>query len=367
MANRPMRMDLINKMIQFRSEGKGIRQISRLLGISRNTVRKYLKRMSLVEDFTGLSEIDKQHVFYELKACESRDTQLQKLLPGYLMELNKVGVTRLLLWEEYKASYPYGFSYGRFCDNIREYRTQQNATLRIHHKPAYTLMVDFAGKKQNWVDQRTGEVKQSEVLVCTLPYSGYTFAYAASSQKQEDFIDGINKALLYLGGLPKVILSDNLKSFVKKADRYEPGFTELCTQFSVYYGVELDAARVFKPKDKASVERHVGIVYNQLYAPLRRMTFYCIEQINEAFLSQLDLLNSKQLQGKSYSRKDKFEQEEKPLLDSLPGSLFEVKKSTTAKVQRNYHVILGEDKHQYSVPYQYIGKRTQIIYTKNTV
>ncbi len=367
MANRSMRMDIIQKMIRFRSEGKGIRQIARILGISRNTVRKYLQRMAEAKGFDQLTPAEQRAIFYPLMESESREVHLQSMLPDLLCELKKPGVTRMLLWEEYIRSYPQGFSYGRFCDRIRALKLQQSATLRISHKPGYKLMIDFAGKKQSWVDKQTGEVRQAEILVCTLPYSGYTFAYAVASQKQEDFVEAINQAFLYLGGLPKVILSDNLKSYVYKADRYEPEFTELCRQFSMHYGLELDAARVAKPKDKASVERHVGIMYNQVLGPLRRDTFFSIPQINEAFAKQVEVLNNKKLQGKSYSRKEKFEQEEKPLLDSLPTTLFEIKKSTIAKVQRNYHVILGEDKHQYSVPYQYIGKQTQIIYTSSTV
>lgn len=366
MANKPMRMDMIQKIIQFRAEGKGVRQISRLLGISRNTVRKYLARLASHEPELSDDE-DRQKLICRLQDSDQRQNILQALIPGYAVELKKTGVTRLLLWEEYKKQYPDGLSYGRFCDRIRSFKMLQDATLRICHRPGHTLMVDFAGKKQSWVDRRTGEVRQCEVLVCTMPYSGLTFAYAVESQKQEDFIEAINQALRYLGGLPQVILSDNLKSYVKRADRYEPEFTELCVQFSMHYGIELQAARVGKPRDKASVERHVGIVYNQLFGPLRKEVFHSLRQVNEAFARQLEKLNGRLLQGKPESRKEKFEREEKPLMASLPDTLFEIRKSTMAKVQRNYHVILGEDKHQYSVPCQYIGKRTQIMYTASTV
>ena len=202
--------------------------------------------------------------------------------------------------------------------------------------------------------------------MCTLPASGYTFACALPSQKQEDFVYGLNQALLFIGGLPKVILSDNLKSFVVKADRYEPTFNQLSQQLASYYGIELQATRSGKPKDKAHVERHVAIVYNQIYGPLRDQEFYSLSALNIAIYKQLDLLNKKKYQGKDYSRKDKFS-EEQEALKPLPSSLFQIKKSTRAKVQRNYHVILGEDKHQYSVPYQHVSQQTEIIYTRDTV
>lgn len=363
MAYRPLRMDKIKLIEDYHRKGVPKKKIARLVGVSRNTVKKYLRRR---EALTPNDENVKERDQAKGQICE-REVHFERLLPEFISELGRVGVTRYLLWEEYKQSHPQGFSYSRFCRKISAYKTMQDVTIRSDHKAAYRLSVDFAGKKIQWIEKRSGEHKYAEVLVCTMPYSAYTYAVAIPSQKQEDLMKGINEALLYIGGLPKVIQSDNMKSFVKKADRYEPSFNELCIQLSSYYGIELEATRVGKPKDKASVERHVALVYNKVYAPLRDQTFHSINEINEAFKEQLEKLNHTHLQGKDYSRSDLFAKDEKPHLSSLPAQLFEIKKSTRAKVQRNYHVILGEDWHQYSVPYQYVGKQTEIVYTNQTV
>ncbi len=349
MAYKPLRMDTIELIKQYSSLGYSKRKISRLLGLSRNTVKKYLSKSS-----------------EEVKDDSYRDKVLQKLFPKITSELGRVGVTRWLLWEEYIANHPDGFSYSRFCRKLAAYKKKQDVTIRLEHRAGEVMSVDFAGKKMPWTD-KSGLIHYAEVLVCSLPFSGYTFAIALPDQKQEHFVEGINSALLYFGGLPKVIQSDNLKSFVIKADRYEPTFNQLCIQLSSYYGVELSATRVGKPKDKASVERHVAIVYNKLYAPLRDEQFSNINQINQAFSQHLEKLNTTLMQGRSYSRKDRFEEDEKPHLSDLPPAMFEVKKSTRAKVQRNYHVILGEDWHQYSVPFTYVGKQCEIEYTNSQV
>ncbi|MDV7402057.1 IS21 family transposase, partial [Arthrospira platensis SPKY1] len=102
-----------------------------------------------------------------------------------------------------------------------------------------------------------------------LPYSQYCYAAALPSQQAADFVEGLNQALLYMGGLPKAILSDNLKSYVTRADRFEPDFNALCAQLSAHYQIGLQAARVRKPKDKASVENMVSNVYRGIYAILR--------------------------------------------------------------------------------------------------
>lgn len=361
MAYKPLRMDQINRIIEYHNKGVPKKRISRLLGISKNTVKKYIQQ-SVDEE----SNDENVLALIEHSATD-RESDIEQRLPKLVSQLGRVGVTRRLLWEEYIQGYPKGYSYCIFCRKMGRYRAQQDVTIRIERKAAEKLSIDFTGKKISWMNKGTGEVHQAEVLVCTMPYSGYTFAYALPSQKQEHFIEGINQALLYIGGLPKVLLSDNLKSFVIKSSRYEPTFNQLCVQLSSYYGIELEATRVAKPKDKPSVEKHVNIVYNKVYGPLRDRIFYSLEQINEAFTDQLKDLNTNNLQGKDYSRQDLFIKDEKPHLTELPSTLFEIRKSTTAKVQRNYHVILGEDKHQYSVPYQYVGKNTEISYTSKQV
>ena len=362
-------METIKRIISLHTEGYSIKRIGRTIGVSKNTVKKYLRRYELDKENIGEpNQNELSGVMLGIKHQQEidRDNRLKEQLCTIVKELKRVGVTRQLLWEEYKIKDQDGYSYSRFCKKIKTFKAQQDVTLGLDHKNGYALTVDYAGKKLFWIDKHTGEVHYCEVLVCTLPASGYTFAHALPSQKQEDFVHGLNEALRYIGGLPKVILSDNLKSFVVKSDRYEPTFNELSVQLATYYGIELQATRPGKPKDKAHVERHVAIVYNQIYGPLRDQEFYSFSALNNAICKQLKILNEKNYQSKDYSRKDKFK-EEKEALQSLPANLFQVKKTTRAKVQRNYHVILGEDKHQYSVPYQHVTQQTQIVYTRDTV
>jgi hypothetical protein len=164
-----------------------------------------------------------------------------------------------------------------------------------------------------------------------------------------------------------VILSDNLKAYVSRADRYEPTFTQLCEQLAAHYQFDLQATRVAKPRDKASVENAVQQVYWRIYGPLRNEVFPSIEALNDAIKVQLKKHNQKSYQKRSGSRQSVFEQQERPQMNDLPPDLFEVKKITRAKVQRNYHVFLGEEKNYYSVPYQYVGKQAEVIYTRQSV
>lgn len=235
------------------------------------------------------------------------------------------------------------------------------------HRPAEQLLVDFAGDKLHYVNRSTGELVGCEVLVFVFPYSHYTYVEALRSQQQEPFVKGVCNVLHYYGGVPQSIKTDNMRIAVTLANRYEPVFTEAMEYFGQYHDCTVMATRVRKPRDKASVENAVDVAYTRIYAPLRDEVFYSLEKLNAAIRIQLDMHNAKYLKRKNYFSKMIFEGEEKGLLEPLPDQRYEIRHSTVAKAQKNYHVILGEDFHQYSVPYTLIGKSLKIIYTPSTV
>jgi transposase len=112
-------------------------------------------------------------------------------------------------------------------------------TLELNHEPGKTMQLDYAGKLMEWIDRETGEVRYAQVLLAAMPHSQHIFAIDLPSQCTADFVHGINEALRFFGGLPKVILSDNLKAFVIRADRYEPDFNDICVQLANHYQFDL--------------------------------------------------------------------------------------------------------------------------------
>lgn len=366
------RMDQVKAIISTYLSTQSIKATARRLQISKNTIRTYLRRIKAsgfeVDHALALSEERLRELVYERQEDRpDRETNFESKASKWIRELGKVGVTRQLLWEEYRQTDPDGYGYSQFCDRLKSAIGRRDLTLSIDHPPGQVMQVDFAGKKMHWVDAYTGEVHPCEILICTLPHSQYTFAMALASQKVGDFIHGLNQALVYIGKLPKVLLCDNLKSYVTRSDRYEPKFNELCKQLAAHYQVDLTATRPGKPKDKGSVENLVKTVYQKIYAPLRNEVFHSEQELNEAIQGQLTILNHKPYQKREGSRIEALEKVEKPCMRDLPSSLFEVKKITKAKVQRNYHVFLGEEKNYYSVPYQYATRDALVLYTSHIV
>ncbi len=163
------------------------------------------------------------------------------------------------------------------------------------------------------------------------------------------------------------MVPDNLKSAVTKASKYEPKINEMYREFANHYGMVVYPARSRKPQDKSLVEKAVSIVYNKIYAVLRNRTFYSLDELNQAIWDLLDTINNENFQGKPFSRRDLFEQEERHLLAPLPHDRFEIRESLRVTVMKNSYVRLGQDKHYYSVPFRNIGKRVKMVYGYRSV
>jgi transposase len=374
MANKSISMTQVRRIIQLKVEGLSKLKISHSLHIHRATLDNYLtKLVSSGKDFPELLECSDEQltafVYNDpvIPKADKRIEDLQKHLDYFKEELTRPGVTRKTLWEEYHEAYPEGYQYAQFCVHFARHVKITKATMHLTHRAGDYLQVDFAGKKLHYIDIQTGEIVSCPVLICTLPFSGYTYVEALPSAGQEHLFCALNRCLEYLGGIPRNVLSDNMKQIVGKNQRYEFKFQDLADQWAVYYNTNLVAARPRKPKDKPTVENNVYLSYLRIYARIRNEEFHSVFEINKRIRELLVVYNQTSFQKLSGSRYERFLQNEKSLLKPLPQDLFAIKHTTAGKVQMNYHIILGEDKHQYSVPHRYIGQTTKIIYDEHNV
>ncbi|HEY4060510.1 MAG TPA: IS21 family transposase [Puia sp.] len=361
-------MSKLKQIIRLRIEGVALQTIARAVSISRNTVKKYLRLIEVkgldtavllqMED-TALDALvdDPDPQEQERLGC------LEELFPYFERELTRTGVTRWVLWGEYRHQYSAGFSYSRFCAHFSQWKRSRSATLFFEHAPADKVFIDFTGKKLTIVDPASGELTEVEVYVAILGFSQLTFVQAVSTQRKEDFIAATENALHFFGGVPKALVPDNLKSAVVKADKYEAEINPDFLDFANHYGTSVLPARSYKPRDKAHVERAVNIAYSRIFAPLRNQVFYSLKTLNAAIAALLDTHNNKNFQQRPVSRRTLFEQDEKPLLTPLPADRYELKRFKEATVMKNGYIQLSEDKHYYSVPYRFIGRKVKIIYS----
>lgn len=367
MAQKPIAMEQIKQILQLSRDGVTIREISRRVGISRNSVRKYLKAFPNNNDQASDEDIVNSIFSTEQTLAITKQKTLYDHFDYAKGELPKTGVTRQLLWNEYIDEHPEGYGYSQYCYLLNQYLGRKDVSMHLEYTAADMIMIDFAGKKQYYIDLETGERIDCQVFIAILPFSGLIYCKAVHTQQTHDFASCINDMLSFYKGVPSTILCDNLKTAVTKASKYEPVFTELCYQLAEHYQTTFSATRPYSPRDKAMVERAVNIVYNHIYGPLRNRDFTSIEDLNCAMLQQLELLNNNPYRGTAHSRYDYYHQQEATALKELPGAAFVTKKVATLTVQRNYHIQLREDCLYYSVPYLYAGKKVQVLYDNRTV
>lgn len=360
------------------SQGRSKLSIAEQTGVSRNTAKKYMATYDAsgltFEQINSLNDKELDDFFGTVKEPPSQDRllTLQRCFPHIDKELKRTGVNRRMLWEAYKKEFPDGFAYTQFCFHLTQWKARVNPVMHQDHKAGDKLYVDFAGVKLSLTDKETGEVTDVEVFVAILGASQLTYVEAVMSQQKEDFIAACENTLHYIGGVPAAIVPDNLKAAVTKSHRYEPTLNEAFADFADHYGTTILPARAYRPRDKAlpgrrAVEGAVKIVYSRIYAPLRKQVYSSLTELNSAILQALEVHNSQLLRGRNYSRRLQFEEIERSALAPLPLLRYEFKKHAHVTVMKNGHVCLGADKHYYSVPYRFIGKKIKLLYSTSLV
>ncbi len=373
MAGNPKSMSQIKQLIQLHQQGKSIKFIARSLAISKNTVKVYIEKVaSSKTDIQALLKLDDPILEGEFHAGnpaykDERYDHFISKLDYFAKELHRKGVTRMLLWEEYRQDYPQGYGHSQFSFHLTQQLIARKPSMVLHHTAGEKLFIDFAGAKLSYVDPQTGQVIYCQVFVACLPYSDYSFALAVKSQCVEDFIYALGCCLCELGGVPKVLVPDNLKSAVVKANLYEPDVNHALEDFANHYSTAVIPARARKPKDKALVENQVKMIYTRVYAKLRNQQFFDLASLNIAIRERIRDHNQTRMQQKPYCREERFLADERHLLGPLPEQSFELKYYRELKAAKNNHIYLTQDKHYYSVPYTYIGSQVKVIYTRSLV
>lgn len=352
------------------------RQAAKLHGISRNTVAILVRYAHSQgwhnpKDLDELTDLDFEPAMQRKPGFgENRDESYE--LPDYEYvhsELAKQHVTLRLLWEEYVENCILNnkryYMETQFRRYYHKYAKTQKATIRLQHKPGITIQVDWAGSKIAYYDEDEGELCEASLFVAVLPCSQLIYAEVFRNEKLSSWIAAHVNCFQYFGGVPKTVVPDNLKSGVHKAVFFEPELNRTYREMAEYYGTVILPTRVRKPKDKAAVENSVKIASHRILAKLRNKTFHNFFDLHEGVSRALEKINSTKLTGRSVSRWNSFNSEEKDFLLTLPPQPFVLSEWSQAKVQPNCHIAYHGC--FYSVPFEYLGETMDIRATDRTV
>ena len=363
-------MRKIKEILRLKFEGgQTNRRIARSCHISRPTVADYLLRFEEAGlTWPAAQALDNTTLEHKLFPPAPAAATEQRPVPDWgevHRELRRKGVTLTLLWHEYKVAYPDGYQYSWFCDQYRAWAAKLDVVMRQEHRAGEKVFVDYAGQTIEVVDRRTGEIHTAEIFVAVLGASNYTYAEATWTQQLPDWIGSHVRAFSFFGGTSELLVPDNLRSGVSKAHRYEPDLNPTYMDLASHYGVAVLPARVRKPRDKAKAEAGVLLVERWILAMLRNRTFFSLQELNREIARLLERLNTRPFKKLPGSRRELFEQIDRPALHPLPAQPYEFAEWKKVRVNIDYHVEV--DGHYYSVPYQLVRKSLEARFTERTV
>ena len=363
---------MLKQILRLHIQGTPLLRISSVVGASRNTVKKYLRQIEEAQISTeALLDMDDELLSTVLRnkppAENPKAEDLEALFPYFEQELARTGINRMVLWGEYKRRVPEGYNYSRFCDHFRRWRKARQGTMHFDHEPGREMYMDFAGTPLYITDRVTGTMDPVEVFIAALGYSHYTYVEALECQMKGPFLEAVANAAEFFAGVPRIWVPDNLKSAVTRANNYEALVNRDFLDMANHYGATVLPTRSRKPRDKAIVEKSVSIVYTRIHAALRNEVFHSLADLNRAIRELLPLYNEQPFQARTGSRSSEYGQVERQRLLPLPQERFETKTYKEVVVQKIGHVSLHEDRHYYSVPYRYIGRKVKLVYSARHV
>jgi transposase len=340
--------------------GLSDRAIARSIDVGRSTVQECLKRARA----SGLSwplpdGVDDAQLQAQLYPRTVSVVDIP--LPDFAWvhrELSHKGVTRDLLWREYRTQHINGLGYTAFCGQYRRWLKSADPVMRFEHRAGDKLFVDYAGHTIDLIDRSTGELRSAQIFVAVLGCSNYTFAEATLSQTLPDWLGSHVRAFNFFGGAPAVVVPDNLKSGVTRAHRYDPDINPAYAELAAHYNIAVLPARARKPRDKAKVEGGVLIVERWILACLRHRQFFSLAELNEAIAALLLRLNSRRFKKLEGTRHSRFIELEAKALQPLPQRAYEYATWKKAKVHPDYHVQVEHG--YYSVPYTMIRQQVDV-------
>jgi len=327
--------------------GHSKNKVSKILGINRETVRKY---------------------WHDPPDELPQDIPLwvKDLDWGYINKEIERKTPKKILFEELSENFKLP-SYQSFCQYIRNHPAsdgKENIVIKIQRTPGDSVEVDYSGDSVEILNPATGEIYRVELFVGTLSYSGYFYAEFTLTQKLEDFIYSHTNMFRFFGGVTKYIIPDNCKTAVTKPDKYDPLINRTYHDMCVHYGIAVDPADGYCPRHKPNVEKSVDIIQQDFFPRIRNKTYTSLIELNRDLKEWLIKKNQVLMKDRGNSRLY-FYNKEKDQLRTLPENNYEIFYFKKAKVHPDCH--FQHQRNFYSAPWNFVGKEIEVKYNNRMI
>lgn len=342
------------------------RGIARTIGVS----TKPVKRVQTVLATAGITDVEtiKDDELLRILGYQKALAYTSSAIDWQTLhnDMQKRDMTLQLAWEEYRTINNDGISYSQYCRKYRQWLKTIKVSLRQTHRAGESIFIDFCGRTMPIRDKATGEIWKAQVFVGVCGASGYIFATAVKSQTIADFLSAHVQMLAHVNGVPKYIVTDNLKSAVIKNTKNVTELNRAYAELAEHYNFIIVPARPRRPKDKAMAEVGVQIVQRWVLARLRNQVFFDLDELNQQIAHWMIELNQRITKTYTVSRAERLETIDRPALQRLP--IFPYAYSAWSYSQRvddSYHVLFKGKR--YSVPYQFAHRMVDVRATDDVV
>ena len=250
-------MTKYREILRMSAGGFSQRTIASTLSISRNTVTSTLKRAEKKKlDWQTVAQqrLSEKQIADLLFPPKKKEGQYQ--IPDFeymAKELKKTGVSLQMLWMEYcescRSTEKRPYMYSQYCELFRKYAKKNQATMTIPRTPGEQVEVDWAGQTASLKDPVTGNTVPVYIFVAAMSYSQYCYAEGFLKMDLESWIEAHIHLFEFLGGVPKTVVPDNLKTAVTKAFRSDPEIQQNYQELAEHYNTFILPARVKRPRD----------------------------------------------------------------------------------------------------------------------
>jgi len=366
----------ILEIIRRYFDGQNISRISEATGFDRKTIRKYIREIT--SRGVNCYEREKILLFLEEAApnLSGRPKSKQAILSRYIDEIsllindpsNSLKPKTAFEVISYRHDLEGKVSYSSFKRFIRKNKLQiikDRTTCRLEVEAGSQLQIDYA-KVGTINDPLTGKRKTVYAFIGTLSYSRYKYVEFVFSQNQQSFVNSHIKMFNFFGGIPKVIVLDNLKSGVIKPDLYNLIINKSYAEMAEYYDCFINPCRVAAPKDKGIVERDVQTVREQFKKLKAINNNLTISEANKTILDWIRNIYGLRPHGTTNLKPfEEYIKVEHPALQTLPAEVFEAALWKEAVVHPDHYIQVN--KKAYSIPHSYVGKKVMVKVTSNLV
>ena len=358
------------KICEFLAQGNTHRQIAKRVNVSPTTVGVIAKKLDEIQiPVAEVLKASNQEFIDILQTGVVKNVEKCKPLPDftYINDQMKIrDMTLKQLWIEFKETEPECVSYSRFAKLYKQWLKKLHPSMRQHFTAGQTLLVDFCGKTMPIHDINSGKVRNVQIFVGVLGASSLITVIAAETQQTHDWLKCFTATFDRIGGVPREVITDNLKAAVIKTGRNGTVFNKTFEQFADYHDFAILNTRPRTPKDKGLAEVCVQIIQRSVLVKLRERKFFSLEELQKAIDVEVDRINNGVTKRFPESRSDRFHRFEKNELLALPKHPYPFSKWIFQQTVSEFYQFTI-DGNIYSVPYTLIGKKLDIGVTSHEV